>query len=62
MWTRALLALDKNPGWLSDDSWVVVQIHPKEFRDHQNMVFQNFEKFDERKYGSTLLVFYEKKE
>ena len=61
MWLRAILAIDKNPRWLSDESWVVVQIHPKEFRGHEEMVLKNLAKFDERKYGSTLLVFYEKK-
>ena len=61
MWLRALLLLDENPDWLSDDSWIVVQIHPREFWDKQDLEFKNFKKFDERKYGSTLLVFYEKK-
>ncbi|NOY99001.1 MAG: 16S rRNA (guanine(966)-N(2))-methyltransferase RsmD [Chloroflexi bacterium] len=58
MWARALLALDANPGWLSEDSWVIVQIHPREY---QELSLQVLDKFDERKYGSTLLVFYEKK-
>ena len=35
----------------------VVQIHPKEFDKTYSPV--NLEKFDERKYGSTLLVFYD---
>ena len=59
MWSKALLALDANPGWLSDESWVVVQIHPREMEE---LELRNLEKFDERKYGSTLLVFYEPKE
>jgi 16S rRNA (guanine966-N2)-methyltransferase len=59
MWSKALLALDANPGWLSDESWVVVQIHPREL---EGLELGNLEKFDERKYGSTLLVFYERKE
>lgn len=59
MWTKALLALDANPGWLSEGAWVVAQIHPREYR--QAVELTNLEKFDERKYGSTLLVFYEKK-
>ncbi len=61
MWLRALLAVDKNPGWLSAESWVVVQIHPREFRGHEEIELKNLVKFDERKYGSTLLVFYERK-
>jgi 16S rRNA (guanine966-N2)-methyltransferase len=59
MWSKALLALDGNPGWLSDEgAWVIVQIHPLE---NKELVLQNLEKFDQRKYGSTLLLFYEKK-
>ncbi|MBU1320294.1 MAG: 16S rRNA (guanine(966)-N(2))-methyltransferase RsmD [candidate division Zixibacteria bacterium] len=57
MWSKALLALDANPGWLSEGAWVIVQIHPKEY---QHLALKNLEEFDERKYGSTLLVFYEK--
>ncbi|HTX89576.1 MAG TPA: 16S rRNA (guanine(966)-N(2))-methyltransferase RsmD [Anaerolineales bacterium] len=59
MWSRALLALDANPGWLSEGAWVIAQIHPREYQDQE---LKNLEKFDERRYGSTLLVFYEKKE
>jgi len=59
MWSQALLGLDKNPGWLSDEgAWVIVQIHPREYME---MDLHNLEEFDQRKYGSTLLVFYEKK-
>jgi len=57
MWSKALLALDANPGWLSEGAWVIVQIHPKEYR---HLEFKNLTEFKERKYGSTLLVFYEK--
>jgi 16S rRNA (guanine(966)-N(2))-methyltransferase RsmD len=60
MWLRALKLVDENPGWLSEESWVVVQIHPREFRDHENTELKNLVKFDERKYGSTLLIFYER--
>jgi 16S rRNA (guanine966-N2)-methyltransferase len=57
MWSQALAALDANPGWLSEGAWVVAQIHPREYHE---LELKNLEKFDERKYGSTLLVFYEK--
>ena len=59
LWSRALLALDANPGWLSPGGWSIVQIHPREYRQ---LELKNLEKFEERKYGNTLLVFYEKKE
>jgi 16S rRNA (guanine966-N2)-methyltransferase len=58
MWSKALLALDASPGWLSDESEVIVQIHPREYLAVE---LQNLEEFEQRKYGSTLLVFYEKK-
>jgi 16S rRNA (guanine(966)-N(2))-methyltransferase RsmD len=60
MWSKALLALDANPVWLNPEgAWVIAQIHPREY--HQ-LELQSLEEFDQRKYGSTLLVFYEKKE
>ncbi|MBI4731613.1 MAG: 16S rRNA (guanine(966)-N(2))-methyltransferase RsmD [Chloroflexi bacterium] len=58
MWSKTLLELDANPGWLSEGAWVVVQIHPREEHDVE---LTHLERFDERKYGSTLLIFYEKK-
>jgi 16S rRNA (guanine966-N2)-methyltransferase len=59
MWSKALLSLDGNAGWLNDEgAWVIVQIHPREYR---KMELQAIEEFEQRKYGSTLLVFYEKK-
>jgi len=55
IWTRTLFALDQNPSWLMDDSWVIVQIDKVEYQD-QNL--ENLELFDRRTYGSTELVFY----
>ncbi|NSW52461.1 MAG: 16S rRNA (guanine(966)-N(2))-methyltransferase RsmD [Anaerolineae bacterium] len=57
MWKQALETLDSNPGWMAEAAWVIVQIHPVEFEDL--LEFQHFAQFDQRKYGSTLLVFYE---
>ena len=58
LWKRALHSLDTHPGWLSEDAWVIAQIHPVEY---QEMVFDRLAEFEHRKYGSTLLVFYERK-
>jgi 16S rRNA (guanine966-N2)-methyltransferase len=59
MWSKALLTLDANPGWLNEaGAWVIAQIHPREYHA---LELVNLEQFDERKYGSTLLVFYERK-
>lgn len=57
LWKRALLALDAHPDWLSEDGWVIVQIHPLEF---EPLDLRKLSEFDRRKYGSTLLVFYER--
>lgn len=57
MWKKAILALDGNMGWLSENACVIVQIHPKEYED---ITLRNLQEYDQRKYGSTLLVFYER--
>lgn len=54
-WKRSLLSLDRQLGWLSSDAWVIVQIHPVEY---ETLTLQNLVEFDQRRYGSTLLVFY----
>jgi 16S rRNA (guanine966-N2)-methyltransferase len=55
MWKRAMLVLDTQPDWLSDDAWVIAQIHPVEY---ERLALVNLGEFDQRKYGSTILVFY----
>ena len=57
MWSQALAALDENPGWLSDDFEVIAQIDPKEYKP---LGLVNLAEFEQRRYGSTLLVFYER--
>ncbi len=56
LWTRALQELDNNPGWMKTDTWVIVQIDPLEY---SQQTLQHLVEFEQRKYGSTLLVFYE---
>jgi len=56
MWEKAMLALDQNPAWVSHTGSVIVQIHPKEYKE--DIIYTNFEEFDQRAYGDTLLVFY----
>ena len=58
MWLKAVQLLDKNPGWLTGDGWAIVQIDPTEF---QEIPLGNLEEFEQRRYGSTLLVFYSKR-
>jgi len=59
MWSRALKLVDANQDWLVADAWVIVQIAPGEYKDVELEVLNEF---DRRKYGSTLLVFYQSKE
>jgi 16S rRNA (guanine(966)-N(2))-methyltransferase RsmD len=59
LWKQALLAVDHHPGWLSEDAWVIVQIHPVEFEE---VPLASLEEIEQRKYGSTVLVFYQRKE
>jgi 16S rRNA (guanine966-N2)-methyltransferase len=57
-WTSALGALDANIGWLSLDGWVIAQIAPKEYRE---IALKNLQEFDQRRYGSTLLLYLERR-
>ena len=56
MWEKALRLLDQHPAWLAEDGWAIVQIHPTEYTP---LDLKNLHAFDQRKYGSTLLIFYE---
>ena len=58
IWEKAMTTLDKNPGWTGIESTVIVQIHPKEFSESNT--YTNFQVFDRRSYGDTLLIFYER--
>jgi 16S rRNA (guanine(966)-N(2))-methyltransferase RsmD len=55
LWLTALQLIDAQPGWLAADGEIIVQIHPREL---QAIDMQHFEPIDERRYGSTLLLFY----
>ncbi len=59
MWIRALQNLDEHTEWLSDDAWIIVQIHPIEYQSNDAPLhLRRLLEFDQRHYGSTLLVFY----
>lgn len=53
LWLDTLRALDKSP-WLAPAGEVIVQIFPKELAPFE---LNTLTVFDERKYGSTLLLF-----
>jgi 16S rRNA (guanine966-N2)-methyltransferase len=58
MWEKALELVDEDIRWLSEDGWVIVQIDPREYK---KVLLEKLEEFDQRKYGSTMLIFYERK-
>jgi 16S rRNA (guanine(966)-N(2))-methyltransferase RsmD len=56
LWRATLLSLEANPGWLSPAGLAIVQIFPKEL---EPLELKRLHLIDQRKYGSTLLCFYE---
>lgn len=60
IWKDILLKIDANFGWLAQDGWVIVQIHPMEYEElGEKDGLTHLRRFDQRRYGSTLLVFYQ---
>ena len=58
LWEKALILIDKNLSLFKEDSWIIVQIHPVENKD---VALEHLELFDQRMYGSTVLLFYQMK-
>ena len=56
MWLDILKAIDDNPAWLQPHTVVIVQIDPEEQDD---VLFHNLRDYDKRRYGRTLLWFFE---
>jgi 16S rRNA (guanine(966)-N(2))-methyltransferase RsmD len=56
LWQKAVLKLDNFHALLNPDAWVIVQIHPDEYSP---LELEHLVEFDQRRYGNTLLVFYE---
>jgi 16S rRNA (guanine(966)-N(2))-methyltransferase RsmD len=61
MWLEALKLIDDNMEWLSDDGTVIVQIDPREHWEHEDFEFNNLVEGEQRKYGNTMLIFYDRK-
>lgn len=57
MWQKAMRLIDNNPKVLHQEGQIIVQINPIEWEE---LDLLHFEVFDSRKYGDTLLVFYER--
>lgn len=59
LWIRTLETIDETPGWLNGQGLVVVQIDPREY---QPLAAKTLQERDQRRYGSTLLCFFEPRE
>lgn len=57
LWIQSLRLIDARPDWLNPDGWAIAQIDPVEYGEQ---AFSTLALIDERKYGSTLLCFYER--
>lgn len=57
LWAQALARLDERPDWLNPDGLAIAQIHPVEY---VQLTLATLRPVDQRKYGSTLLCFYER--
>ena len=56
LWSQTLRALDENPAWIPPGTTVIVQIAPSE---QQSIELKHLQPYDERRYGKTLLWFFE---
>lgn len=57
LWSQTVAEIDRKREWLRPDGWVIAQMHPVEAKD---LTLEHLEMVDERRYGSTLLRFYER--
>ncbi|NJN80350.1 MAG: hypothetical protein HC797_07710 [Anaerolineales bacterium] len=57
MWSKALKLIDEHIEWLTQDGTAIVQIDPTEY---EKVELKNLVEAEQRKYGSTLLIFYDR--
>lgn len=57
MWSHALKLIDNNTEWLTEDGTVIAQIDPTEY---EPVELKNLTEGEQRKYGSTMLIFYDR--
>jgi len=57
MAAKALVQLDSSP-LTEPDGLVIIQIHPQERAELDTLTLKHLRRYDERRYGSTLLLFY----
>ncbi len=57
LWLRALMGIDENIEWLTDEGSVIVQLDPREFTP---VALRHLALGDQRRYGKTMLLFYDR--
>ncbi len=57
MWSKALELIDARPEWLTPEGIVIVQMDPREYEE---IPLENLSLYDQRRYGKTMLCFYER--
>ncbi len=57
LWSKALQALDEQPGFLFADGVAIAQIDPSEYAE---LELEALALYDQRRYGNTMLCFYER--
>jgi 16S rRNA G966 N2-methylase RsmD len=57
LWEKALQTIDAEPGWVAEDGLVIAQVFPKE---HRALPLSHLHLERERRYGSTLLAFFQR--
>lgn len=59
LWQKTLGAIDRQPEWLFPNGIVIVQIDPREYGE---ATLDHLELYDQRRYGNTMLCFYERRQ
>jgi 16S rRNA G966 N2-methylase RsmD len=59
LWQKTLGAIDRQPEWLFPNGIVIVQIDPREYGD---ATLDHLELYDQRRYGNTMLCFYQRRQ
>jgi len=58
LWSRAVIAIDEQIGWLAEAGTVIVQLDPREYAP---LGLDHLELSDQRRYGKTMLLFYDRR-
>ena len=57
LWSRAVITIDEQIGWLAEAGTVIVQLDPREYAP---LTLDHLMLSDQRRYGKTMLLFYDR--